>query len=86
VRPRVLTLAITLDDATANLGLAFEVADYFGVSATEARRIAGEVGLAVSHWRQEAMRIGIERSAIDRMASAFEHDDLRQSMAKSRRS
>ena len=81
VRPRILTTAITLDDGTASLGLAFEVADYFGVSATEARSIAGEVGMAVSHWRDEATRIGIERGAVDRMASAFEHDDLRQSMA-----
>jgi serine/threonine-protein kinase HipA len=74
-------LAITLDDATASLGLAFEVAEYFGVSATEARRIAGEVGLAVSRWRDEAGRVGIGRGAIDRMASAFEHEDLRQSLA-----
>jgi serine/threonine-protein kinase HipA len=81
VRPRVLSLAITLDDNTASLGLAFEVADYFGVSATEARRIAGEVGLPVSKWRDEAARVGIERAAVDRMASAFEHDDLRQSLA-----
>ena len=80
VRPRILTLAITLDDATANLDLAFEVAEYFGVSATEARRIAGEVGIAVSTWRDEASRVGIDRAAIDRMASAFEHDDLRQSL------
>ena len=81
VRPRVLSLAITLDDATANLGLAFEIADYFGVRETEARRIAGEVGLAVSHWRREAERVGIDRPAIDRMASAFDHDDLKHSLA-----
>ena len=80
VRPRVLTMAITLDDGTATLGLAFEVADYFGVSATEARRIVGEVGSVVSHWRAEATRLGIERAAIDRMASAFEHNDLTLSL------
>ena len=81
VRPHVLTTAITPDDDTASLGLAFEVADYFGVRAAEARRIAGEVGLAVSHWRDHAARIALDRVAVDRMASAFEHDDLRQSMA-----
>ncbi len=80
VRPRILTLAITLDDATANLDLAFEVAEYFGLSAKDARRITGEVGSAVSKWRKEAGRVGIDRAAIDRMASAFEHDDLRQSL------
>jgi serine/threonine-protein kinase HipA len=81
VRPRILTTAITLDDGTANLGLAFEVADYFGVSAADGRRIAGEVGVAVSHWRDHAARIAVERIAVDRMASAFEHDDLKQSLA-----
>jgi serine/threonine-protein kinase HipA len=80
VRPRVLSLAITLDDATANLGLAFEVAEYFGISADEAQRIAGEVGRAVSQWREAAGRVGLEGRPIDRMASAFEHEDLRQSL------
>jgi serine/threonine-protein kinase HipA len=80
VRPRVLSLAITLDDATANLGLAFEVAEYFGISAEEAQRIAGEVGRAVSQWRETAARVGMDRRPIDRMASAFEHEDLRQSL------
>ncbi len=81
VRERALSVAITLDDTTASLSLAMEVAEYFGLSLTDARRIAGEVGFAVSQWRQEASRAGIERAEIDRMASAFEHDDLRQSLA-----
>jgi serine/threonine-protein kinase HipA len=80
VRPRQLSLAITIDDATAKLGLALEVAEYFGISAGEARRIAGEVGRAVSHWREAAERVGMDRKPIDRMASAFEHEDLRQSL------
>ena len=80
VRPRILSLAITLDDATAKLSLAFEVAEYFGISTKVARRITGEVGLAVSRWREAASRVGVARGPIDRMASAFEHDDLRQSL------
>ena len=48
VRPRTLSVAITIDDPTASLSLAMEVADYFDLSATEARRIAWEVGVAVS--------------------------------------
>ncbi len=81
VRPRVLSLAITLDDATADLDLAFEVAEYFGVSPGEARRVCGEVGSAVSGWRDGARRAGIGAAEMDRMASAFEHDDLRKSLA-----
>jgi serine/threonine-protein kinase HipA len=81
VRPRMLTLAITMDDTTAKLSLAFDVAEYFGISPADAQLISREVGQAVAQWREEAGRVGIERRAIDRMASAFEHDDLRQSLA-----
>jgi len=86
VRPRVLSVAITLDDPTASLSLALEVAEYFGLSPTEARGIACEVGVAVSEWRQEAARLGIAPLEIDRMATAFEHDDLAQSLAMGGRS
>lgn len=36
-RPRVLSVKITLDDGTASLDLAFDVADYFKLSAKRAR-------------------------------------------------
>jgi serine/threonine-protein kinase HipA len=81
VRPRVLSVAITIDDPAASLGLALEVAEYFDLSASEARGIAHEVGITVSQWRREAARLGISPLEIDRMASAFEHDDLKQSLA-----
>ena len=81
VRPRILSVAITIDDPTASLSRAMEVAEYFDLSATEAGAIANEVGLAVSQWRREAARLGIAPTEMDRMASAFEHDDLRQSLA-----
>jgi len=43
VRPHVLSTAIDLDDTTASLDLAFEVADYFGLSSSQARSVANEV-------------------------------------------
>jgi serine/threonine-protein kinase HipA len=55
----------------------------YDLSATEARSIAREVGTVVSQWHREAARLGIVPSEIDRMASAFEHDDLKQSLALS---
>jgi len=81
VRPRVLSVAIALDDATASLSLAMEVAEYFGLSPGEARKIAHEVGVAVAQWRPEASRLGATPSEIDRMSSAFEHADLEQSLS-----
>jgi len=76
IKPRVLVTAITEDDTTASLDLAFEVAGYFEIEDPRARQIAKEVGTVVSGWRAEAGRQGITRQQVDRMASAFEHRDL----------
>ena len=76
IKPRVLTTAITLDDGTASLKLAYEVAAYFELTAKDARALAREVGDAVSGWRKEAVKLGLSKAEIDRMASAFEHEDL----------
>jgi serine/threonine-protein kinase HipA len=77
IKPRVLTTAINMDDGTASLKLAFEVAPYFELAATGARRIAKQVGVAVATWRREAAKLGLSHTEIERMASAFEHEDLK---------
>lgn len=76
IKPRILSTAINEDDGTASLGLAMEVAGYFGLDETKARELAREVGKSVSKWRGEAARQGLSKSEIERMASAFEHRDL----------
>jgi len=81
IRPRILTTAIDLDDGTASLDLAMTVTGYFELDEGEAKTIAGEVGQAVATWREEATRMGLTHTEIDRMASAFEHDDLRDARA-----
>ena len=75
-RPRILSSTIDESDATASLELAFDVAEYFDLTANEARRIASEVGTVVGGWRQEAVSAGLSGQEIDRMTSAFEHRDL----------
>lgn len=77
IKPRILTTAIDLDDGTASLNLALAVAEYFELTATEARAIAGEVGRAVADWRNVAAAVGLSPTEVDRMASAFDHEDLR---------
>ena len=57
-----------------------EVARYFDLDEDKARTIAKEVGHAVSKWRDEAARHGLGKTEIDRMASAFEHDDLKAAL------
>jgi serine/threonine-protein kinase HipA len=77
IKPRILTTAITEDDNTASLALAMEVAGYFGLNGAKASETAAQVGKAVSKWRAEAARHGLTKPEIDRMASAFEHQDLK---------
>ena len=81
IKPRVLSTAIDLDDGTADLGLALDVAGYFGLKDDEAQEIAHRSGQAVAGWRTEAENFGFDARQIERMASAFEHDDLRASLA-----
>jgi serine/threonine-protein kinase HipA len=85
VKPRVLTTTISLDDGTASLKLALEVAQYFELGLKDARRTAREVGTAVGAWRSVATKLGIPKAEADRMASAFEHEDLRTALDRGRR-
>jgi serine/threonine-protein kinase HipA len=81
VKPRILTTAIDPEDNSASIDLALAAAEYFGLKKAEAKAIAGEVGAAVAGWRQEAQKAGITKTEIDRMGSAFEHDDLKKAQA-----
>lgn len=77
IKPRILSTAINEEDTTASLAVAMEVAGYFQLDAKKSRDIAAQVGKGVSKWRAEAVRHGLKQAAIDRMASAFEHEDLK---------
>lgn len=81
VKPRILSLAIDELDTTASLATAFAVAPYFGLKPDKAKSIAAEIGQAVSGWRRVASDLELPAREVDRMASAFEHNDLRQSIA-----
>ncbi|MEZ4753745.1 MAG: type II toxin-antitoxin system HipA family toxin [Bdellovibrionota bacterium] len=76
IKPRILSTNISEDDGTASLELALEVASYFELDSDDGRKIAQEVGKAVSTWRQVAEKLGIVKAGLDRMSSAFEHKDL----------
>jgi serine/threonine-protein kinase HipA len=80
LKERMLSLTIDETDNTASLDLAFQVAEHFGLKPKGAKVIAAEVGNAVSKWRHVAKSLGLTANEIDRMASAFEHDDLSQAM------
>ena len=77
IRPRVLRTHIDEYDGTASLDRALATAEYYGLELDRAKRIAGEVGRAVSGWRADAAALGASAGSIARMESAFEHEDLK---------
>jgi serine/threonine-protein kinase HipA len=81
VRQRILTTNISPDDGTCDIGLARSVAEYFGLSPSRADKIIHEVANATAKWREVAKQVGSTKREIDRLSSAFEHDDLRKALA-----
>ena len=80
VRARILTTNINLDEGTCSLDLVMSVAGYFGLSAKTAKTVIREVATATASWRNEAAALAAPRAEIQRMASAFEHDDLTKAL------
>lgn len=77
IRPRVLSTAIVEgDDRSASIELAFLAAEHFGLENAEAKEIATRVASAVAQWREVARGLGASKRECDRMATAFEHEDL----------
>ena len=77
VRAHILSTSISLDDGTCSIELARENAGHFGLSLSSANAIVREVGAATVQWRALAASMSIKPSEIDRMETAFEHDELR---------
>ena len=77
VKPRVHALAIDEFDGTASLDTAFRIVPMFGMTGRDARAVAAEVGTAVGRWRGVPARLGITPNEIERMSSAFDHEDLK---------
>ena len=81
LKARILTTSIDLDDGTCSLELVQSVAPYFGLDLGTAREIIKPVAASVKRWRTVAASINVPPRQLERMASAFEHDDLRQALA-----
>ena len=73
--PRILKTRIDFDDATASLQLLRDVAEYF-LSPSVGDRIIRDCAAVVRNWREYAHRRRAPSGEMDRMASAFEHDEL----------
>jgi serine/threonine-protein kinase HipA len=76
LKARILTTNISLDEGTCSIDLALSQVELFGLSLADAKAIVGEVGSVTKGWREVAGQVGETTNRIDRMASAFEHEDL----------
>lgn len=81
VKPRHHALTLDETDDASSIETAFSVARYFGLKLHQARAIATEVGVAVLAWREVAAGHGLTNAQIERMASAFEHEDISRAIA-----
>jgi serine/threonine-protein kinase HipA len=80
IKARVLTTNIDLDEGTCSLDLLEAASAYFSLGLAAARAIIKEVAAATATWRETAKDAGARSAEIARMASAFEHDDLKRAL------
>jgi len=81
LKARVLTTNIDLDEGTCSIDLLEAASGFFGLSLPQARATIKEVAAATATWRATAKSVGARSVEINRMASAFEHEDFRRSLA-----
>jgi len=81
IKARVLTTNINLTEGTCSIDLLESAAGFFALSLPKARAIIKDVATATSGWRTVAREAGAPASEISRLASAFEHDELRKALA-----
>ncbi|MEX0596406.1 MAG: HipA domain-containing protein, partial [Candidatus Paceibacterota bacterium] len=67
-----LSLNISLDDNSLELGLTLEVADYFRITNRHALKIIEDIKRSVINWRSVAIAHQLPKSEQDRMAKVFE--------------
>lgn len=77
VRPRVHALALDETDPAAPLEAVLSSAASFGLTLAQARTLTREVATAVGRWRKVGAKHGLTKRELDRMESAFEHEDLK---------
>jgi serine/threonine-protein kinase HipA len=76
IKPRILSTAIMEEDVEASLDRALEAARYFGLDFPDAKAILRKTAAEISGWRPVATDLGLSKTEITRMESAFEHKEM----------
>lgn len=81
LKSRVLTTNIDLDEGTCSVDLLEAASAYFALTLPQARAIIKEIATVTATWRSTAEMVGARAAEINRMSSAFEHEDLKRALA-----
>src|SRR5699024_3753649 len=81
VKPGILATNIDYDDGSCSIELLRSVAEEFSLKLADADRLVREVATVCSGWREVARARAVQATEIERMASAFEHDELSSALA-----
>lgn len=81
VNGRIHVMAFNELDHSSSLDICMSVANYFALRKDQAAEIATEVGAVVATWRDVAKQCRLTKFDMERMETAFEHDDLRAAIA-----
>ena len=79
--PKHLSTAIDYTTNEARIDTLMDVAELFRLSPAAAQSVAAEVAGATAGWRAVAERHGLDGTAIERMTTAFEHEQARAARA-----
>jgi len=81
VKPRILATNIDFDDGTCSIELLRSVAEEYALKAKDADNLIRDVADVTRGWREVARRRGAKEAEIQRMESAFEHEDLETALS-----
>ncbi|KAK0351826.1 hypothetical protein LTR94_023346 [Friedmanniomyces endolithicus] len=76
IRRRTLATGITPEIYDCDIGAVLDTAPYFNLASAAAERIVRQVADATAGWEKAARHRGARRGEIERMRTAFEHEDL----------
>jgi serine/threonine-protein kinase HipA len=80
ISPRIHALALNELDHSSSIDIVMSVAKNFGLTSSEAMKIAGEVAASVSTWRTAAAAQKLTANDVSFMADAFDHADLKKAI------
>ncbi|MCG4274226.1 HipA domain-containing protein [Acetobacter senegalensis] len=81
LKARILTTNIDLDEGTCSVDLLEAASEFFALTLPQARAVIKDVATVTATRRETAREVGARSAEIQRMASAFEHNDLKQALA-----